>query len=169
MGCYLEGGDSVSLANVLSELLLDKQLMHKIAIESFKTYQELSELSMAKKIINKMDSYLGKGWKLKDFLYIGPKAPPVTGYANIVTALAACFLKEGAEITYISSVPTWCSRFYPGWKWKLLRLTYMIFPFCPAWWLLYPSTQKYILILMEVWLRFSMLSSFFLHDVHLKR
>jgi len=64
---------------------------------------------------------------LKDFLYIGPKAPPVTGYANIVTALAACFLKEGAEITYISSVPTWCSRFYPGWKWKLLRLTYMIF------------------------------------------
>ena len=60
-GLLFRRGDSVSLANVLSELLLDKQLMHKIAIESFKTYQELSELSMAKKIINKMDSYLGKG------------------------------------------------------------------------------------------------------------
>lgn len=62
-------------------------------------------------------------------LFLGPKSPPVTGYANIVNALAKCLIKEGASVKYISTVPCFLAPLFPSALWKLFRLMYLSFVF----------------------------------------
>ena len=60
-------------------------------------------------------------------LFLGPKSPPVTGYANIVNALAKCLINEGVSVKYISTVPSFLSPLFPSVTWKIFRLMYLFF------------------------------------------
>jgi len=74
---------------------------------------------------------------MKKILFLGPKSPPVTGYANIVESLAHCLSKQGASVKYLSTVPCFLAQTFPGFSWKVLRLVYM-FVFLPFIMLLMP-------------------------------
>jgi glycosyltransferase involved in cell wall biosynthesis len=64
--------------------------------------------------------------KINDVFFIGPKAPPVTGYANIVNSLNSCLNKKNINTTYLSTVPSFFSKLFPGLMWKLLRSLYLL-------------------------------------------
>jgi glycosyltransferase involved in cell wall biosynthesis len=64
--------------------------------------------------------------KWNDLLFIGPKAPPVTGYANIVNSLNSCLNKKRINTTYFSTVPSLFSKLFPSRKWKVLRFLYLL-------------------------------------------
>ena len=66
---------------------------------------------------------------MNKILFLGPKPPPVTGYANIVNALAKCLVIQKYEVKYISTVPSFLSHLFPSKVWKISRLIYMFFLF----------------------------------------
>ena len=63
---------------------------------------------------------------MKKILFLGPKPPPVTGYSNIVNELSKCLNIAGATVKYISTVPSFLSKFFPSLIWKISRLIYLI-------------------------------------------
>ena len=63
----------------------------------------------------------------KKILFIGPKSPPVSGYANVVEALMNCLESEGGVVRYISTVPSFLAKLYPSHIWKFCRALYFIF------------------------------------------
>jgi glycosyltransferase involved in cell wall biosynthesis len=59
------------------------------------------------------------------FLVVGPKAPPVTGYANIVAGLVKQLQKNTEFSTFhLSTVPNKIAYLFPGVVWKILRMFY---------------------------------------------
>ena len=74
---------------------------------------------------------------MKKILFLGPKSPPVTGYANIAESLACCLSKQGASVKHLSTVPCLLAQTFPSFSWKVFRLLYM-FIFLPFVMLLMP-------------------------------
>lgn len=62
-------------------------------------------------------------------LYIGPKPPPVSGYANIVHSLSCCLRMLDVNIKYLSSTPRFLTALYPGRIWKFIKLLYILLLF----------------------------------------
>jgi len=60
-------------------------------------------------------------------LFVGPKPPPATGFANIVIALKKVFINHNLEVKFISTLPPVGSSLFPTYKYKLLRL--LFFPY----------------------------------------
>lgn len=58
-------------------------------------------------------------------LFIGPKPPPVSGYANIVAELAH-LLSSHVDLIYLSTVPCLLRSLYPSRSWICLRQLYLL-------------------------------------------
>jgi glycosyltransferase involved in cell wall biosynthesis len=63
---------------------------------------------------------------MKKILFIGPKSPPVSGYSNIVNELSKCIILLGANLKYVSTVPSTISFLFPSSIWKICRLIYLL-------------------------------------------
>jgi glycosyltransferase involved in cell wall biosynthesis len=63
---------------------------------------------------------------MKRIFFLGPKPPPVSGYANIVNILATRLLAFGNKVEYVSTVPTYLNALYPGRLWVLARMFYLL-------------------------------------------
>lgn len=64
---------------------------------------------------------------MQRLLFIGPRPPPITGYANIVHSLARYLMKARVKVSYISTTPAFATSFFPGKFWKILRGIYFVF------------------------------------------
>lgn len=93
-------------------------------------------------------------------IFFGPKAPPVSGYANIVASLHRKLLIEIDDVKHISTVPGLVAFLYPGKLWKLVRLLYLalISPVCIF--LIFRSRAVYINLNGGVSLAFDLLLVF---------
>jgi len=59
-------------------------------------------------------------------VFFGPKSPPVSGYANIVSCLFDRVASKVESAWHISTVPVLLARFYPGKLWLLVKLAYLL-------------------------------------------
>lgn len=62
---------------------------------------------------------------MKKLLYLGPKPPPVSGYANVVVEMHKCFAVANIPTTFISTVPCFLAFLFPGRIWQFCRSLYL--------------------------------------------
>lgn len=67
----------------------------------------------------------------KKILFIAPKAPPVTGLANISNAVAKLLEDAGHTVSFVSNIPNFAASLYPGSSWRIVRLGFFIFVLVP--------------------------------------
>lgn len=63
--------------------------------------------------------------RVKALLYLGPKPPPVTGYANVVVELHKCFVAEKIPVHFVPTLPSFLAFLFPGAAWKICRSFYL--------------------------------------------
>ncbi len=62
---------------------------------------------------------------MKALLYLGPKPPPVSGYANVVVELHRCFVEEKIPVRFVPTLPSFLAFLFPGTAWKICRSLYL--------------------------------------------
>lgn len=70
--------------------------------------------------------------RVKALLYLGPKPPPVSGYANVVVELHKCLVAENIPVRFVPTLPSFLAFLFPGVAWRVCRTLYLaaLLPIC---------------------------------------